>query len=64
MLYLQLLHSEIHLWGEKMSKKFWRCNVCNDIHFGASGPEMCPTCQTKNAYVEIDKEEAKNIMEL
>ncbi len=47
-----------------MDKKYFRCNVCNDIHFGNAGPEKCPTCQTENAYVEIDKEEAKNLMRL
>ena len=45
-------------------KKFWRCTVCNDIHFGIAGPTPCPTCQTENAYVEIDKTEAKFILEL
>jgi len=45
-------------------KKFWRCNVCNDIHYGMAGPETCPTCQTKNAYVEIEADEAKAVMEL
>ena len=44
-------------------KKFWRCNVCNDIHYGVTGPEMCPTCQTSNAYVEVTKEEALKVME-
>ena len=44
-----------------MDKKFFRCNVCNDIHFGNAGPEKCPTCQAENAYAEIDKEEAKNL---
>lgn len=43
-------------------KKFWRCAVCNDIHYGVAGPETCPTCLQKNAYVEIDKGEAKNLM--
>ncbi|MFA6382282.1 MAG: hypothetical protein WCX08_03405 [Candidatus Buchananbacteria bacterium] len=47
-----------------MTKKFFRCNVCNDIHHGAAGPEICPTCQTKNAYVEIEAEAAKTIMTL
>jgi hypothetical protein len=46
------------------SKKFWRCNVCNDIHYGIAGPEICPTCNTPNAYVEITGEEAKKIMGL
>jgi rubrerythrin len=47
-----------------MNKKFFRCNVCNDIHLGIAGPEICPTCQQKNAYVEIDLEEAKKVMNL
>ena len=45
-------------------KKFWRCAVCNDIHYGVAGPEICPTCTAKNVYVEIDRKEAKNVMEL
>jgi rubrerythrin len=47
-----------------MTKKFFRCTVCNDIHLGIAGPEICPTCQANKVYVEIDKEEAKNLMEL
>jgi rubrerythrin len=46
------------------NKSFWRCNVCNDIHFGVAGPEICPTCSAKNAFVESDKEEAVEIMGL
>lgn len=42
-----------------MAKRFWRCHVCNDIHYGDAGPEVCPTCGVKNAYCGIDKEEAK-----
>ncbi len=45
-------------------KKFLRCTVCNDIHYGAAGPIICPTCQTKDAYVDIDKEEAMKVMGL
>lgn len=45
-----------------MAKKFWRCNVCNDIHYGLKGPEVCPTCHAKNAYVEVDAGEAKKVM--
>ena len=44
-------------------KKFWRCHVCNDIHFGINPPEICPTCSFKNAYVEVCTEEAKRIVE-
>ncbi len=40
-------------------KKYWRCFVCNDIHYGVKPPEICPTCQAKNAYVEISSTEAK-----
>jgi len=44
-----------------VDKKFWRCNVCSDIHYGNAGPEKCPTCQQMNAYVEIDAAEAKKV---
>lgn len=42
-------------------KKYWRCFVCNDIHFGVKSPEICPTCLVKNAYVEISPAEAETI---
>jgi rubrerythrin len=45
-----------------MTKKYWKCKVCGDIHYGNAGPEMCPTCETKNAYEEVDKEKAKETM--
>ncbi len=44
-----------------MDKKFWRCTVCNDIHYGIAGPIVCPTCQQENKYVEIDAGEAKTV---
>lgn len=44
------------------NKTFWRCNVCNDVHYGIAGPKTCPTCQTKNVYVEVIKEEAQKVM--
>ncbi len=43
-------------------KKYWRCHVCNDIHYGIKPPEICPTCFVRNAYVEISSAEAKKIM--
>jgi ferredoxin-thioredoxin reductase catalytic subunit len=43
-------------------KKYWRCFVCNDIHFGVKPPEICPTCLAVNAYVEISSAEAAKIM--
>ncbi len=42
-------------------KQFWRCFVCNDIHYGIKPPEVCPTCKVKNAYVEISAKEAGTI---
>lgn len=60
----------IRLKGDMMEeqqgsgKKYWRCTVCQDIHFGVNGPEKCPTCQQINTYVEIDKEESKKALEM
>jgi ferredoxin-thioredoxin reductase catalytic subunit len=42
-------------------KKYWRCHVCNDIHFGIHPPELCPTCKVLNAYIEISPAEAQKI---
>ncbi|MFP4081868.1 MAG: ferredoxin-thioredoxin reductase catalytic domain-containing protein [Candidatus Aminicenantes bacterium] len=42
-------------------KVFWRCFVCNDIHYGVNPPEICPTCGAKDAFVEISSEEAQKI---
>lgn len=42
-------------------KKFWRCFVCNDVHYGVKSPEICPSCGTKNAYVEITSQEAQKM---
>lgn len=27
-------------------KKFWRCSVCGDLHYGKAAPETCPTCNS------------------
>lgn len=43
-------------------KIFWRCHVCNDVHYGTSPPEICPTCKARNAYIEIDPQEAMRVM--
>jgi ferredoxin-thioredoxin reductase catalytic chain len=45
-----------------MKKRYWRCFVCNDIHYGIVPPELCPTCKVLNAYVEISAEEARKIL--
>ncbi len=43
-------------------KKFWRCTVCNDLHFGEKPPKECPTCHVVDAYIEIDKSEFMAIL--
>jgi len=45
-----------------VKKRYWRCFVCNDIHYGIAPPELCPTCKVLNAYVEITAEEARKIL--
>lgn len=51
----------IEAWTKKI---YWRCHVCNDIHYGVHAPDICPTCGSKKAYVEIDANEAKLVMRL
>ncbi len=39
-------------------KKFWRCSVCGDLHYGISPAEPCPTCKSPaGKAVEITREE-------
>jgi len=45
-----------------MEKKFFRCTVCNDIHYGIAGPKLCPTCMQEDKYVEVSEEEARKVM--
>jgi ferredoxin-thioredoxin reductase catalytic chain len=45
-----------------MKKRYWRCFVCNDIHYGIGPPELCPTCKVVNAYVEISADEARRFL--
>ena len=47
-----------------MPKTFWRCNVCNDIHYGLAGAGVCPTSSKAQAYFEITKGEAIKVMGL
>ena len=44
------------------SKKFWRCNVCNDLHISEIPPKQCPTCFTMDAYVEINEKEFREMI--
>lgn len=43
-------------------KKLWRCNVCNDVHYGAKPPVTCPTCGAKNAFTLIDYPETLKVI--
>ena len=45
-----------------MKKRYWRCFVCNDIHYGVAPPELCPTCKVLHAYVEISGAEARKLL--
>jgi rubrerythrin len=45
-------------------KKLWRCNVCNDLHISKEPLRECPTCYAKNAYIEIELDEFKKILEI
>jgi rubrerythrin len=39
-------------------KKFWRCMVCGDMHYGLEAPEICPTCHNpREKAEEIDRTE-------
>ena len=44
------------------NKKLWRCNVCNDLQVSIAPLEECPTCDAKNAYVEIESDEFLKLM--
>ena len=45
-------------------KKLWRCSVCNDLRICVEALEVCPTCNAKNAYVEIGLDEFKKLLEI
>ena len=46
------------------NRKLWRCNVCNDLQISTDPLEECPTCLTKNAYVEIDLDEFNKLLNI
>ena len=40
------------------NKTYWRCTVCNDLHYGVQAPEKCPTCASpREKAVAISKED-------
>ena len=43
-------------------KAFYKCKICGDMHYGASAPEICPTCKQKNAYAGVGADEARKTM--
>jgi ferredoxin-thioredoxin reductase catalytic subunit len=38
-------------------KRLWRCHICNDLHYGAAPPVICPTCGAQRAFVLTDRDE-------
>ena len=45
-------------------KKLWRCHVCNDLSISKNPPKTCPTCFAEDAYVEVNENEVKKLLEL
>ncbi|MEW6063511.1 MAG: rubredoxin-like domain-containing protein [Nanoarchaeota archaeon] len=46
----------------KRKKKFWKCNICDDIQYGLNPPKVCPTCKAVNSYIKIGWNEARQFM--
>lgn len=44
-------------------KKYYKCKICGDIHYGREAPELCPTCKQVKAYLLTTKDEAKKTMD-
>ncbi len=45
-------------------KKFWRCSVCGDLHYGKDAPETCPTCDSPRAKAkEVSESEFLDALE-
>ena len=45
-------------------KKYWRCTICNDLHYGVNPPDPCPTCHNgADKAVEITKEEFLKLLQ-
>ena len=39
-------------------KRYWRCTICGDLHYGVKAPEICPTCSfSREKAVEITRAE-------
>jgi len=46
---------------ENVKKKYWRCHICGDIHYGDKPPAICPTCGMKNSFALTDSSEVSNV---
>ena len=46
------------------NRKLWRCSVCNDIEISIVPPKQCPTCYEIGAYVEIELNEFRKLVEI
>ena len=45
-----------------MNKSLWRCHVCNDIHLGLKGPDVCPSCGARDAFARSDHSESMKVI--
>lgn len=46
-----------------VEKKYWRCNICNDLHYGVLAPEKCPTCGApRDKHEEIEKDKFNELL--
>ncbi len=47
------------------NKTYWRCSVCNDLHYGVQAPEKCPTCGVpREQHEPVEKDKFLEIMEI
>lgn len=44
-------------------KKFFRCQICGDIHYGLSKPDECPTCRSKDVYQDAKINEVREALQ-
>ncbi|OGD36189.1 hypothetical protein A2W39_02525 [Candidatus Azambacteria bacterium RIFCSPHIGHO2_01_46_10] len=61
-MFAKILLQAVFLWYDGFMKKYWKCTVCGDIHWGVRPSHECPTCRAADAYIEISKEEAEKIL--
>jgi len=42
---------------KKLEKVRWVCRECGYVHYGNEAPEICPACDHKKAYYQVECEE-------